>query len=199
MGILDTLKGLLSSEAKKAANDALNKAVSNIGKGKNRDVKFTFAKIPTSVEELKAIPEANLDSPFKTTALTILVLANFENDNEATFEMLNYLKGPEPLSTMEKKFITERLIDRQYIVSSFFKGSSPENDYTPTQPYTIVATENPYTFDTENWGMMLVTSSGADSQRFIKVRKKPSTGQWFLNDIQCLAGIRVPVSQNKWA
>lgn len=25
------------------------------------------------------------------------------------------------------------------------------------------------------------------------------TGQWFLNDIQCLADIRVPVSEDKWA
>ena len=33
----------------------------------------------------------------------------------------------------------------------------------------------------------------------IKLRKKPSTGQWFLNDIQCLADIRVPVEEDPWA
>ena len=33
----------------------------------------------------------------------------------------------------------------------------------------------------------------------IKLRKKPSTGQWFLNDIQCLSDIRVPASEDPWA
>lgn len=35
--------------------------------------------------------------------------------------------------------------------------------------------------------------------RSIKLRKKPSTGQWFLNDIQCLSEIRVPQEADPWA
>jgi hypothetical protein len=39
--------------------------------------KFTFAFIPKNVEELKTIPQATLDSPYKTAALSLLVLCNY--------------------------------------------------------------------------------------------------------------------------
>lgn len=51
----------------------------------------------------------------------------------------------------------------------------------------------------ENWGILYVKSSGADAERPVKLRKKPSTGQWFLNDIQCLADMRIPVAEDPWA
>ena len=35
--------------------------------------------------------------------------------------------------------------------------------------------------------------------RAIRLRKKPSTGQWFLIEIQCLSDIRVPVETDPWA
>ncbi len=57
----------------------------------------------------------------------------------------------------------------------------------------------PYSFDTENWATMYVKSAGADAPRSIKLRKKPSTGQWFLNEIQCLSDIRVPAAEDPWA
>lgn len=42
--------------------------------------------------------------------------------------------------------------------------------------------------------------SGADSPRPIKLRKKPSSGQWFLIGVPpCLADIRIPKSEDKWA
>ena len=66
-------------------------------------------------------------------------------------------------------------------------------------PYAITVSENPYSFDEENWATLYVTSGGADHPRPIKLRKKPSTGQWFVNDIQCLADIRVPVEEDPWA
>ena len=54
-------------------------------------------------------------------------------------------------------------------------------------------------FDNENWATMYVTSSGSDNPRPVKLRKKPSTGQWFLNEIQCLSDIRVPTADDPWA
>ena len=70
---------------------------------------FIFTSLPTNLEELKKLPEAVLNSPFKTAALTVAVLCNFENDQDATFEMLDFLKGPEAVSEYEKQFIRERL------------------------------------------------------------------------------------------
>lgn len=161
--------------------------------------KIIFVKLPETIEELKAIPEAILNSPFKTVALTLAALSRYEENPETTIEMLNFLKGPENVSEYEKQFLRERLRGKQYKVRSFFEGATPENGYQPTQPYGITVSDNPYSYPDENWATLYVKSSGADTARGIKLRRKPSTGQWFLNEIQCLADIRVPVEEDPWA
>lgn len=161
--------------------------------------RFTFKFIPKNVEELKTLPESSMDSPYKTAALSLLVLCNYGNNVEETHAMLDYLRGPDPLNPYTKQFIRDRLKDRTYIPFSFFEGASNTNSYKPSLPYTITIRENPYSFVDENWATMHVQSFGADSSRTIKLRKKPSTGQWFINDIQCLSQIRVPVEEDPWA
>lgn len=170
-----------------------------IGKGKNSSETFVFDTLPKNVEELKALQEADLLSPFKTAALTIVALCSFCENEEAAVEMLNFLKGPAPLSVFEKQFIKERLAGKAYKPLSYFKGATPENGYIPDTPYIIEVLETPYSFDNENWATLYVKSGGADSPRSIKFREKPSTGQWFLNEIQCLSDIRIPVSEDPWA
>jgi len=199
MGLFDSLKKSAEFAIKKEAASAVQNAASAIGKGRNHSETFTFNALPTSLQELQQMPEASMDSAFKTTALTIAVLCNYEKNPDATNEMLDYLKGPADVSNMEKQFIKERLNGKIYKVFSFFEGATPENNYQPTMPYTIKVSENPYSFDEDNWATLYVTSGGADNPRPIKLRKKPSTGQWFLNDIQCLADIRVPVEADPWA
>ena len=165
----------------------------------NKEEKFTFEALPTALNELQALPEAALDSPFKTTALVLAVLCNLEKNENATFEMLDFLKGPENVSPFEKQFIKERLAGKYYKTFSYFAGATPENAYTPTMPYTITVTETPYSYPQDNYATMYVTSGGADSPRAVRLRKKPSTGQWFLVEIQCLSDIRVPVEADPWA
>lgn len=199
MSIFDSIKRAIGTSVKKEAVKAVNSAVSNIGKGRNHTESFSFNTLPTSVAELQALPECSLDSAFKTAALTLLALCNYEKDAEATFAMLDFLKGPENVSTYEKGFIRERLYEKQYKIFAFFDGATPSNNYTPTAPYTIRIIENPYSFDNDNWATLWVKSGGADNPSSIKLRKKPSTGQWFLNDIQCLSDIRPPVAKDDWA
>lgn len=203
MNIFDSLKrqakSTIKREASKAVSGAVNSAVQSVGKGRNRSETFTFSALPANISELRTLAEASLDSAFKTTALTILALCRYETDPSAAIEMLNYLKGPEDVSNYEKQFIQERLRGKAYKARSFLTGATPENSYQPTVPYTITVSENPYSFDNENWATLYVTSGGADNPRPIKLRKKPSTGQWFLNDIQCLADIRMPVTEDPWA
>ena len=162
-------------------------------------MKFTFSQLPVNVQQLQTLSEATLDSPFKTAALTMIVLCQYEKDTQGTIEMLNFLKGPENVSVYEQQFLKDRLKDKQYKVFSFFEGATCENGYTPTVPYTIEVTDNPYSYPDDNWATLFVKSAGADSPRQIKFRKKPSTGQWFLNDIQCLSDIRVPAASDPWA
>ncbi|MBP3368460.1 MAG: hypothetical protein J6L71_03400 [Clostridia bacterium] len=170
-----------------------------MGKGRNNTEKFTFSALPTDVDELKALPEAKLDTAFKATALTILALNRYEADPDAAIRMLNFLKGPEEFGGKEQSFLKDRLSGKGYKARSFLGGATPENNYTPSTPYTVTVSENPYSFDEENWATLYVTSGGADNPRPIKLRKKPSTGEWFLNDIQCLSDVRLPVAEDKWA
>ncbi|MCR4896725.1 MAG: hypothetical protein K5891_08135 [Lachnospiraceae bacterium] len=167
--------------------------------GKNHSETFSFAALPGNLSELQGLPEAALASPFQTAALAIAVLCRFEADEAAVHEMLNFLKGPEPLSNYEKQFLQDRLAGKGYKPASFFAGATPENGYTPEVPYRITVSSNPYSFQNENWAVVYVQSGGADSPRQIKLRKKPSTGQWFINEIQCLSDIRIPQAEDPWA
>ena len=199
MGIFDSVRRMADSAIKREASKVVNEAVKSVGKGRNHTETFTFETLPKNVSELQALPEAAMDSAFKTTALTIAALCRYEENVDDAIAMLNFLKGPEDVSTYEKQFIRERMTGAMYKARSFFVGATPQNSYKPDTPYKITVSENPYSFDNENWATLYVTSGGADNPRPIKLRKKPSTGQWFLNDIQCLSDIRVPVEEDPWA
>lgn len=199
MGFFDSLKRTAELALKKEASKAVNNAVQNIGKGRNHTETFTFSALPSNVDELKALPEAKLDTAFKTTALVILALNRYDADPSSAISMLNFLKGPEDFNGKEQAFLKDRLEGKGFKARSFLGGATAENNYTPNTPYTVAVSENPYSFDEENWATMYVTSGGADNPRPIKLRKKPSTGEWFLNDIQCLADVRLPKVEDKWA
>jgi len=203
MGLFDSIKRQAGNALKKEVSKNINKVVTNavqsVGKGRNHTESFTFASLPTNVAELQALPEASLDSAFKTTALTLAVLCNYEHNPEETIEMLNFLKGPGEVSGFEKQFIKEHLGSEGYKARSYFEGATPQNSYKPDVPYKITVIENPYSFDNADWATLYVKSGGADNPRPMKLRRKPSTGQWFLVEIQCLSDIRVPVEEDPWA
>lgn len=208
MGLFDSIKNAIASNVKQSVNASTRTAVNDLSKKAsnavhkaiaNKSVKFTFPSIPTSVDELKSIPECKLDTPFKTAALSVLVLCNYGNNPEATYEMIEYLNGPNEVNERFRQFITDRLDCKLYKPFAFFEGATPKNGYKPNVPYTITVSDNDYSYKEEVWATLFVKSAGADSEAPIVLRKKPSTGQWFLNDIQCLADIRIPVEEDKWA
>lgn len=155
---------------------------------------FTYNSIPSNASEIKAPTD-----PFETVALTALILCNYKNDVNATIEMLNVLKGPAPVSQYEIQFLRDRLVGKEYKPYSFFAGATVDNEYTPTVPYTITVTDNPYSYQEENYAVLFIQSSGADSPRQVKLRKKPSTGEWFLVEQFLLSDIRIPTAQDPWA
>ena len=161
---------------------------------------FTFEKLPTSLEELKAMPEASLDSPFKTAALTVCALCVYSNDREKGTEMLNFLRGPRPMSPADIAFLNDRLMDgKNYVARSYFKGTTPQNEYTPTTPYTIKVVSNQYSsLENGNYMKLLITSGGADSPRSVTLRKTGG-GTWYLWEQHLLSDIRIPKSQDAWA
>ena len=159
---------------------------------------ITFDKLPDNLSELKAMPEASLNEPEYTAALFLAVMMHYKVNKDETYEMLEFLKGPYGLSTYEKQFLSDRMADGDHVVRSFFNGTSPDNDYTPSMPYTVEV-ERGYEQEIDGRMKILITSSGADTKRHILLRHKPSTDQWFIEDQMLLAMIRKPKSQDPWA
>ncbi len=186
MSIFDSLR--------KNIKDTVNAAASKLT---NTTETFTFAALPESVEEMKALPEAALDTPFKTAALTVCALCAYAADPEIGKEMLNFLKGPQPLSGTEISFINDRFREVKYVPFSYFDGAKPENDYTPSEPFTISIHTNPYSFDQDGYALLHIHSGGADSDRQVKLRKKGE--QWFLWEQFLLSSIRKSKSEDPWA
>ena len=112
--------------------------------------------------------------------------------------MIEFLNGPNELTAYDKQFYKDRLQGKEYLPKSYLKGSSPENNYIPSEPLIITVSSNKYSYDQENIVKLFVKSSGADSPRPITLRLKPSTGEWFLWDQALLSGIRIPASSDPW-
>ena len=186
MSIFDSLK--------KSAAGAIKNVVSNAS---NTYETFTFASLPESVDEMKALPEASLDTPFKAAALTVCALCAYAAAPQIGIDMLNFLKGPQHLSTYEQQFLKDRFSDgKTYVPFSYFEGAVPENDYTPNEPFKITISTNTYSFSDEGYATLHIKSGGADSARQVKLRQKGN--QWFLWEQFLLPDIRKPKSQDTW-
>ncbi len=178
-------------------NNSANEPKANT-QGGNRTVDVVFSELPESFEDFKALPQASLLSPFDTAALTVLAFCFYPQDKETALAMIDYLRGPRPLSNYDKSFIADRFRDSDYVPRSYFSGAVPQNDYLPSQPYTIKVSENPYSYETENYAKLFLTSGGADSPRYVQLRKAKD-GKWYLWEQFILVGIRQPESTNPWA
>lgn len=176
----------------------LNNILGSVLGGGNKSKTITFNALPNTLNGLKAMPEASLNDEFTVAALSVAVLCNYENNPQETVAMLNYLRGPRPLSPLDIQFLRDRLSGKSYKTFSYFKGSSPANNYTPARPYQIVVSTTPYSYQQKDYATLYLKSSGADSPRPVTLRKKPSTGQWFVWEINYLSDIRIPASQDAW-
>ena len=179
-------------------NGNSNNTSYSVGAVSNKTVDVVFERLPDNFEQFKALPQASLFDPFSTAALTVLAFCFYPQDKETSLVMVDYLRGPRPLSNMDKSFIADRFRDADYVPRSYFKGANPQNNYNPSQPYTVTVFENPYSYDTENYAKLFITSGGADSPRNVMLRKAKD-GKWYLWEQYILVGIRQPESTNPWA
>ena len=222
MGILDNLVNKAAAKASNAVQNGVKSAVSsavnavktnnsaNVQGAKSAgmttgktsqgypSVTVTFDALPTSLAELQALGVDN-STPYGVAAMTVAALNYYETDKTATFEMVNWLRGPRPMSNYEEQFIRDRLAGKMYVIRSYWAGTSPQNNYTPNVPYSITFYEDPYTYQNEGYCRLNCRSSGADSPRQITLRKKESTGEWFLWENYLLPDIRIPAEQDPWA
>lgn len=200
---------MLKNKAAQAAQVAGAKAVNNLGQSAkqaisgatNKTYTVTLSGIPANLAELQAMPEGALKEPEHAAALTVAALCMYPVDKDACFEMLNFLHGPRGLTPSDRQFIADRFRDKDYVPRSYFVGATPDNNYEPSQPLTIKFFENPYARQNidEGYLTLQVESGGADSPRQIRLRTKPSTGEWFLCEQFILSDIRPPKAADPWA
>lgn len=203
MGLFDSLKRQAINALKTNGNkigkeigDNVKNAVKNAA---NKSITIDFSGFPESYEEFVSLPEAKMETPFETAAMTVLAFCVYSKDKDLAIKMLNFLRGPRPLSGIDVNFIRDRFMDgKNYIPRSYFKGATPENDYTPDLPLKITVSENPYSHENEGYAKLLVRSGGADSPREI-VMREAKDGKWYLWDQFLLADIRQPESADPWA
>ncbi|HZJ83597.1 MAG TPA: hypothetical protein VFD57_07290 [Clostridia bacterium] len=165
----------------------------------NQSWQIAFKELPTSLEALRALPEASLQEPYYAAGLLIPALCLWPSNRSMALDMINFLKGPQGLSTYEIQFISERLRGKEYLPFSYFAGTKPENGYEPLRPYTVTISTIPTSFDEAGYAKLYLQSSGADSVRPVQLREKASSGQWFLWDQMLLSQIRSPVSADPWS
>ena len=194
MSMLDFLKHRATEAVKNTLKDATKTVVN---KAVTESKTFTFQALPTNVEELKALPEASLDTPFKTAALTICALCAFRDDEKTGIDMLNFLKGPQPLANRDIQFFHDVFRENKYVPISYFKGATPKNNYTPDMPYSLTIHTNTNSYQNEGYCTLWLKSGGADSERQIQLRKKGN--QWFLWEQFVMVGIRKAAADDPWA
>ena len=212
MGILDDLMNKLGSEAQNAINSASVKVKSGIDNSVSdlvNDLKrrasikkkeIRLEKLPQNVDEMKGMRFFDQKNEYAVAAFTVAALLRYASDKEDGKAMLDLLNGPEDPSNLDLQMMDERLADLAYQMRSYFKGATPENNYAPSEPYRIEIEEYKNSRDNENYVYLYIPSGGADTPRQIQLRKKPSTGEWFIWVFSgLLMDIRVPVSEDKWA
>ena len=120
MSIFDKLKS--------TAQQAVSTTARSIG---NKRETFTFSSLPESLAEMQALPEASLDTPFKTAALTVLALCAYAADKNIGTEMLNWLRGPRPLNGQEISFLNDRFRDGKPICPLLISPAPHRKTTTP--------------------------------------------------------------------
>lgn len=202
MALFDMFKNKAENAIKKSINNATTQGASAITAGiknlGNKKEKIVFNSLPSTFEDFKALPQAAMSTPFDTAAMTVLAFCYYPQNKDLALQMLNYLRGPRPLSGGDISFYADRFSDGDYVPRSYFEGSTPANDYTPAEPYTIIVSENPYSYQNEGYATLYITSGGADSPRSVQMRKAKD-GKWYLWEQFILVGIRQPESSNPWA
>ena len=202
MALFDMFKNKAENALKKTVSSAATQGIGAVSAGikniGNKKEKVVFSSLPTSFEEFKALPQAAMSTPFDTAAMTVLAFCYYPQNKELALQMLNYLRGPRPLSGGDISFYADRFRDGDYVPRSYFEGATPANDYTPAEPYSIVVSENPYSYQNEGYATLYMTSGGADSPRSVQLRLAKD-GKWYLWEQFILADIRKPESENPWA
>ncbi len=82
---------------------------------------------------------------------------------------------------------------------TYFVGATPDNNYTSTEPYTLVVESKHVSEEEAGYMKLFIPCGGADAPRPVKLRQRGSDGKWFLWEQYLLTGVRDPKSADPWA
>ena len=204
MGFFDNLKKAIKGNSSSNNSSSTNKqststGSSSAGPNKEGTVKFSFNSLPSNLNELKALSEAQMDTPFKTAALAIIALCIYSENKEEGIKCLNFLRGPKgEMVEREKQFLNDRISSKngKLIAKSYFKGATPDNEYEPSKPYTLEIFTNSHSYEQPTYCTLHIMSGGADSERQIQLRV--ASGKWYLWEQFVMVSIKDTKSQNPW-
>jgi len=169
---------------------------------------ITFESMPSDYNEFIALTKDKMYEPEETAALFILALRVYAVDKELGLKMISFLRNEEELNPMEiKKLLNEPFEETTYLAISYFKGSTPENSYTPIRPYTVVIKNDNLRNINKNLKTLYIGCGGTSQYRPItlkKISRKALKGKkfdddvWFVNDYSSIVlGIKKPAQTEK--
>ena len=177
---------------------------------KDKDGKY---HLPSTAEQLSWIDRSGGgidaaieedDGRFLVAALYFCALKAYDPKNETEFDNMMRVLVDSPTakkigtgsiygsSTAQntKNELKEKLFGKTkytYLGNAYFKGATPENQYTPDNPPAVVledyvyAAEPSTTYGTDIY-KITVRFAGADSERLLSVYKDKEDGQWYIAD-----------------
>ena len=110
---------------------------------------ITLNQIPVTIQEFQTCLQLDLSKPENTCAMFLCALQLYIKDKDAGVEAMNMLRGPRPMAPYDIQFLRDRLRDKPYLPLAYFEGATPQNNYTPAQPYVLNVLPDPRSQDIE--------------------------------------------------
>ena len=128
-------------------------------------IQVTYHQLPQNQADMEAIvAEYGREDERRVCAYFHAALVRYPESAEDCFDMLDVLRGPQPMSDAEKLFMKERFSDKLYLPRTYFEGATPKNEYQPDEPWAIIIYDDPVR-PPDGYAYTMVASGGADNKR----------------------------------
>ena len=108
---------------------------------RNQTGTVSFNRFPVSVEEFKNVQQQIGGEPHGAVALELMAIEMYRRNADLGAECLKLSNTPlnvnSQIRRLKELFGNDANYNRPYQVAAFLKGATPENKYTPNEPYII--------------------------------------------------------------
>ncbi len=157
---------------------------------------IVFHELPTEWEIFTNLADSFMNIPEKVAALFIMVLRIYAVDKELGLKMVSYLRHEEELSESEISMTLDApLRQASYLPLAYLKGSTPQNNYSPSTPYVITVKESREKSKSRKQKTLYIGCPGDGTYRpvtLFKIKKRKAKNKnllgdpWFISDYTSL-------------